>query len=148
MIFVVIGLFSFTIEMLVWWQISSESAKSSHWLRRTSFEDPIGSFGEGLDRRLSRSQNGRWRHVASKKLRQALDWWSNLSFRRRIEALVLRPIDCINTVWLCYIVLAQTFGWYRTCECQASVWGGGGGYIDFQTIQWYRAHGVAYYWGA
>jgi hypothetical protein len=30
-----------------------------------------------------------------------------------------------------YIVLAQVFGWYKTCYCMTSVWAGGGGYLDF-----------------
>lgn len=35
----------------------------------------------------------------------------------------------------------------KTCDCMASTWAGQGGYIDFQTYEFYAAHGVYVYWG-
>lgn len=43
------------------------------------------------------------------------------------DIILLRPMEIVNTCWLIYIVVAQTFGIYNNCYCQASTWGGGGG---------------------
>jgi hypothetical protein len=40
--------------------------------------------------------------------------------RYLLEICVLIPMEITNTCWLVYIVLAQTFGIYNTCFCQAS----------------------------
>lgn len=64
----------------------------------------------------------------------------------------MRPCEIFNSAWLVYIIAAQTFGSYQTCECLASTWAGSGvtqshslfhhfrdqltrakGYIDFAT---------------
>ncbi|OCL04333.1 hypothetical protein AOQ84DRAFT_324574, partial [Glonium stellatum] len=56
------------------------------------------------------------------------------------------PVEFINTTWLIYIVLAQTFGSYRTCECVTSRWAGGGGYLDFTQSDVTNSPWVKYYW--
>jgi hypothetical protein len=56
----------------------------------------------------------------------------NMSTKRRWEILFFRPLEIFNTLWLVYIVAAQTIGWYKTCNCTTSTWGGGGGYLDFR----------------
>jgi hypothetical protein len=47
-----------------------------------------------------------------------------------------------------YIVLAQTFGWYKTCDCVTSTWGGEGGYLDFSLQDTSNSQWVMYYWTA
>jgi hypothetical protein len=59
--------------------------------------------------------------------RAALDWF-----------LVL--LEATNTTWLAYIIVAQTFGIYHSCVCQSSIWGGGGGYMDFEDTKFYLDH--------
>lgn len=54
-----------------------------------------------------------------------------MSTPQKWERIFFRPIETINTIWLVYIILAQTLGWYQTCDCLASTWDKGGGYIDF-----------------
>ena len=44
-----------------------------------------------------------------------------------LEIALLRPLEIANTAWLIYIIIAQTFGVYNNCYCQASTWAGGGG---------------------
>jgi hypothetical protein len=56
----------------------------------------------------------------------------NMSTKRRWEISFFRPLEIFNTLWLVYIVAAQTIGWYKTCNCTTSTWGGGGGYLDFR----------------
>ena len=45
---------------------------------------------------------------------------------------LFRLMELTSTAWLVYIVMAQTIGSYRTCDCQSSTWGRDGGYIDAQ----------------
>lgn len=55
-------------------------------------------------------------------------------------------MELINFSWLVYIVIAQTFGTYRTCECVTSGWGGQGGYLDFNHQDTTSSRWVKYYW--
>jgi len=64
-------------------------------------------------------------------------WWETCFFR---------PAELINTIWLLYIVLAQTFGAYRNCECRTSIWGGGGGYMDFNNYDSTNSSYIFVYW--
>lgn len=66
--------------------------------------------------------------------------------QRRWELLFFRPAEVVNTIWLVYIVLSQTFGWYKTCDCVTSTWGGGGGYLDFDVQTTVKTRWVIYYW--
>jgi hypothetical protein len=56
------------------------------------------------------------------------------------------PVEFINTIWLCYIVFAQTSGSYHNCRCSTSMWGGGGGYIDFKQSVVTNSPWVHLYW--
>ncbi|KAF3049055.1 hypothetical protein E8E11_009568 [Didymella keratinophila] len=66
--------------------------------------------------------------------------------QRRWELFFFRPVEVVNTIWLVYIVLSQTFGWYKTCDCVTSNWGGGGGYLDFDVQTTVKARWVIIYW--
>ncbi|KAG8530468.1 uncharacterized protein KY384_004971 [Bacidia gigantensis] len=72
------------------------------------------------------------------------------AFRDVVKTLIIRPLEAINAGWLIYIIAAQTFGSYQTCECFASTWSQqtGGGYIDFAAYDYYAARGVYVYWSA
>lgn len=69
----------------------------------------------------------------------------DMSPQRKWEIFYFRPIESFNTVWLVYIVVAQTWGFYKTCDCVTSGWGGGGGYLDFG-VQDIASHWVEAYW--
>ena len=56
---------------------------------------------------------------------------SRNSWLRSLGHISLTSLEFVNVCWLIWITLAQTFGFYQTCKCQAKVWGGGGGYIPF-----------------
>ena len=45
-----------------------------------------------------------------------------------------------------YIVFAQVLGSYQICQCLASTWAGKGGYIDFESSEYYKEHGIVLYW--
>ncbi|KAK4580443.1 hypothetical protein LTR86_000646 [Recurvomyces mirabilis] len=70
-----------------------------------------------------------------------------LTPQQRWDRLFFKPVELINTAWLTYRMLAQTFGSDNTCECMSSIYAGGGGYIDLS--QWSvvsNAQYVRYYW--
>ncbi|KAH8728553.1 hypothetical protein GQ44DRAFT_747435 [Phaeosphaeriaceae sp. PMI808] len=70
------------------------------------------------------------------------------STQRKWEVFFFRPVETFNAIWLGYIVIAQTFGWYKTCECVTSTWGGAGGYLDFEVQDTSNSQWVLYYWTA
>lgn len=53
------------------------------------------------------------------------------SIVRRAGHYSLTVLEFVNTCWLIWITLAQTFSFYHTCHCEASTWAWGGGYIHF-----------------
>ncbi|KAF2634402.1 hypothetical protein P280DRAFT_413855 [Massarina eburnea CBS 473.64] len=90
------------------------------------------------------------KEATGERLEGALNAWVKrlhaMSLPKRWEWFFFRPVEAINASWLIYIVVAQTFGSYKSCDCVTSNWGGAGGYLDFgiqdiSTTEW-----VAYYW--
>ena len=148
LIFIVISFASLFIEMLVWWLTPTRSGEVSGWLQKAAIGDPLMKFGSRLERQLSRSQSYSWQTSLGEKIQNWMRDWELLQFRSKLEILVLKPLDIFNTAWLIYIVLAQTFGWYRSCSCMTSIWAAGGGYLDFESIVSYKAHGISLYWGS
>ncbi|KAF1936176.1 hypothetical protein EJ02DRAFT_387824 [Clathrospora elynae] len=70
-----------------------------------------------------------------------------MSPQRRWEVFFFRPVETFNTIWLIYIVLAQVFGWYRSCDCMTSNWVvGSGGYLDFNQEDMSNNHDVFLVW--
>ena len=138
LVFTVIALGTFVLEMLVWWLVPEGS---------TSDDDTLIRIATNVERRLSRTPSNTWTLLGRSRVKKMLSWWQKKTVRDRIEVLLLRPLEVCNSIWLTYIVFAQTFGSYRNCDCMASIWGSIGGYMDFQDIEFYRDAGVGYYWG-
>jgi hypothetical protein len=146
-IFITIAAASLFIEMLFWWQMPTGSESPPEWLQRAAMGDPLINVGSRFERKLSRSQRNTWQASLGAKMQTWMQRWESLQFRSKVEILVLKPLDTFNMCWLIYIAQAQTFGWYRSCLCMGSVWASGGGYIDFESIESYKAHGISLYWG-
>ena len=111
LIYVVIALGLFLVEMICWILISRGSL---------SVGDHITRFGTSIQRRLSRSPSNWWTVMARHWSYRLISGWTSLSTRDKIEYLLIRPCEMFNSVWLCYIVFAQTFGSYQNCRCMAS----------------------------
>ena len=62
------------------------------------------------------------------KLKHVSLAWHNSSTQKRLDMLFFKPVECANSIWLIYIVMAQTVGSYNNCACKSSTWGGHGGY--------------------
>ncbi|PVH95917.1 hypothetical protein DM02DRAFT_536337 [Periconia macrospinosa] len=76
----------------------------------------------------------------------SLKRFREMDARRRWEWFFFRPLETFNTIWLIYIVTAQTIGSYTSCECVTSGWGGQGGYLDFEVQDIATTKWVYVYW--
>ncbi|CBX89954.1 hypothetical protein LEMA_P124440.1 [Plenodomus lingam JN3] len=72
----------------------------------------------------------------------------SMSPQRKWGVFFFRPAEGFSTIWLIYIVLAQVFGVYTTCDCLTSNWAGGGGYLDFVVQDTSNPKWVLWYWTA
>lgn len=81
-------------------------------------------------------------------LTESTIWWAvpSETRTRRVLGYLLNVVEVTNTCWLIYIIIAQTFGLYRTCSCWSSSWSGGGGYINFRAAAFYKDRGVLLCW--
>ena len=149
MILFVIALTNFTLEMLLWPSYFSKRSNSWLWMWAQRFlahpsRPSVTATGNRILRHMN--SNGWWAALLKDRLHKALSRWNHMNTRDRFGLLVLTPMDAINGVWLAYIVLAQTFGAYRSCSCMSSSWGWHQGYIDFESYDFYRSNGVYSYW--
>ncbi|KAL8797453.1 MAG: hypothetical protein Q9195_000269 [Heterodermia aff. obscurata] len=133
-------------EIFVWW--FSREGQVRSWVRRQSAGGLLTKVASNVRERVNRRENYTWANSIASTFRYSLNALSEMSGRDKTAFFILRPMDIIGSIWLAYIVTAQTFGSYQNCECMASTWGTTGGYMDFETYDFYRAHGVAYYWAA
>ena len=133
LIFNCVALGTFIIEGLIWRFVPEGSIWDN---------GPISRFGATLTRRITREDP----ETVHPTLRKIVWWLKHSSSRDRVEAIVLRPLECANTIWLAYIVMAQTFGSYENCGCMCSVWGYHGGYMDFETQEYYLQAGIGLTW--
>lgn len=123
LIFIVIALGIFSAELLVWWFIP-DGTTSPRWIRKHMPGDFV-SYCARTERRLSRADSNSWGLILLTRLRvrKILRWLDALTFRDRLEIFVLNPSEAVNSIWLIYIVIAQTFGIYQNCDCVTSTWG-------------------------
>lgn len=118
------------------WFLTRDTTHTSH--------DLMHRVSTRLERRFTDPEKGLRPDNHTHRLIQYLH---SRGFRDIVRNLVLRPLEAFNSGWLCYIIFAQTFGSYQTCECMASTWTvGRGGFIDFSDTSQYNGSGVYAYW--
>ncbi|KAK6440151.1 hypothetical protein LTR95_003625 [Oleoguttula sp. CCFEE 5521] len=81
-----------------------------------------------------------------KALRAMREKWQDMKAQDRLDCCFFKPVETINAVWLVYITIAQTSGAYRNCDCMSSLWGGAGGYIDWNNYDTATSSYVHIYW--
>jgi hypothetical protein len=69
-----------------------------------------------------------------------------LTLRHWAERCFFIPLEGFNTIWLIYLVMSQTTGAFNNCDCQTSIWGTGGGYLDFTQWSYSNSPLVGHYW--
>ena len=120
---IAVGLLS--VELVVWWLTHERTHASPHYIPR-------------IARRLKEQFKPDHESSAVRKVHRLFAWFTTSTFRDIVRNFVLRPGEVANAIWLIYIICAQTFGAYQTCDCMASNWSYQGGYIDFQTFAAYN----------
>ncbi|KAL9613821.1 MAG: hypothetical protein Q9167_001668 [Letrouitia subvulpina] len=121
LVYFVIAFGLLVIEILVWWLTHERTLASPHYIPRIATK---------LRERFRPNHDS----SAIRRMHRSLSWFTTSTFRDIVRNFVLRPGEVANAIWLIYIIFAQTFGAYQTCDCMASNWGSIGGYIDFQTF--------------
>lgn len=104
------------IELVVWY-LTHETATKSPVSIQTRLKSASGRFHNQKDHGVS---------IPEAFVSSIRAWWNQLSSREVIRKFVLRPCEAFNSAWLVYIISAQTFGSYQTCDCMASTWAGNG----------------------
>lgn len=101
MVFAVMATGLLVIELLVWWL--------THQTTHTP-EDLLAKVGSKLERHISRRQVFRIEKKTKWQGRQDafLSWLTTTTFRDVMRNFVLRPGEVVNTVWLVYIIMAQS----------------------------------------
>ncbi len=141
-VYIIIALGLLMIELVVW-RLTHERTPSLNGQdnqTQTKYEEGRGSPSSQGVQRIPRA----WSRLQN--------LWNRMDTRDVIRIFIMRPCEIFNSAWLVYIIAAQTFGSYQTCECLASTWAGSGvtqshslfhhfrdqltrakGYIDFAT---------------
>lgn len=152
MVYVVITLANLLIEIFVWW--FSREGQVRSWVRRQSAAGLLTKVASNVRERVNRQESDTWANTITSTFRYSFDALSGMSGRDKTALFILRPMDIIGSIWLAYIVAAQTFGSYQNCECMSSTWGLAGvsggfpallhrsaqltqciqGYMDFETL--------------
>ena len=113
LVYVCIALGLLVIELLVWW-LTHETTHTP--------EDLMARVSSRLQRHLSRGVNREKVRADWPRLHACLSWFTTVYFRDVMKNFFIIPCEICNTIWLLYIIFAQTFGSYQTCECMASTW--------------------------
>ena len=115
-VYVIIAVGLLMIEIITWWLTHERAIVPTIHKSQTSdkSEENARSPPEQGVRRLRQA----WTSLQ--------DFRGKLDTREVIKTCIIRPGEIFNTGWLAYIIAAQTFGSYQTCECLASTWAGSG----------------------
>lgn len=125
-VFFIIACSMAILEALSWWLIPEPlGTLSPRYMRLADLPPANSSIGRFIQR-----------------LRVTL----NNDPRSIFQTYIMRPMEVTNLGWLLYIVFAQVLGSYQNCRCLASVWAGKGGYVDFESQEYYKEHGIVLYW--
>ena len=149
-----------TIEMLAWWAIDAQKPHVESFLRRATIRRPaIASRWEHTYMRMASWKRAAARHLNSsastvsrtvvparmrKRFHDEFQQWQALDIQRRLDY-ILKLAEIINSLWLAYITIAQTFGVYSNCDCITSSWGGKN-YMDFNQYSTTSSKWVRFYW--
>ncbi|KAF2430317.1 hypothetical protein EJ08DRAFT_612725 [Tothia fuscella] len=176
LIFIVISFSLLVLEFLVWWlteerdemparsgrkftlrnttfiQLEEASAgvlrRTASWAyrKREQCEELLIRFLPEIVAMSYFTKRAKKREKFRKRLEAKLRESHEFSVRQWTHRLFFIPMEIINSLWLMYIVLAQTFGVYVNCRCKSSNYGFGGGYVDLEQTNVTHNRYVKFYW--
>ena len=159
-------------EIGCWWVFDARKERLDELVERTINRRPaINSRWEGFYTGLAHATTivSQWSHAVAESIHRFVTnlipdtlrdaykkWykrhirpvnvkWQDLNARTKLEYVIFKPAEAFNTIWLIYIVLAQTFGAYQTCDCMTSHYGGKD-YLDFTQYDTTNSKWVKYSW--
>jgi hypothetical protein len=126
--------------------LAASRAGFARFLRST--EPVIVSITIFLTRHLPVSNRAANARKVEQAVRRHFQTLQELTLRQWIERCFFIPLEAFNTLWLMYMIMAQATGAFNNCLCQTSVWGLGGGYLDFTQWSYSNSPLVGRYWVA
>lgn len=171
MVFLSVALGLLVLEMVVWWTISAKKPRLQQLTHRVNgifdryiaihFRDQrflvlVARASRALCRQLMLALFAAGGYVGSgicsflprrwKELFSVLrEHWRDLDALGKLDRVVFRPIEALNSCWLVFIILAQTLGVWQRCECVTSSWGGEN-YMDLSQFKFTTSKFVNAYW--
>jgi hypothetical protein len=105
------------------------------------FMEPVViAIGVTLARLIPYNKKYQYSEKTEAAIRKHFKVLHGLTSRQWLERCIFTPLEFVNMAWLVYMLFAQTIGAFVNCNCQTSIWGPGGGYLDFS--QWQNSEGV------
>lgn len=132
MVYFTIAFSSFSLEMLIWWLMPV--ANSTTWrFQRLGSKNVLPHFLPNLQQRQDRAYSGRWSWMTATKpyFRRISSYLKGLISRGLIQQILFRFLDVVNSIWLAFVVCAQTLGADQNCDCSSANWGPS--YVRFET---------------
>lgn len=123
-------------------------ASSRHFFRKVlrAVEIVVTYFALTFVRMLPLRDKKRRLSATEKLVHRHFDILRDLTTRNWLQRAFFTPMEFANTVWLCFLLMAQTIGAFNTCACMTSSWGRYGGYLDFTQANQADSPMVARYW--
>lgn len=118
MIYLINAITIITSEFLLWWLRASIPGKP-RFLKRFAPEEFVYQI---LDRayrclgraNIRRANSNEWISETREQIQRFRRWWMDQTFTDRL-GLLLHSYEVVNSIWLIYIIFAQTFGSYEVC---------------------------------
>lgn len=137
------------VEILCWWVFDASKPRLAELHRRMTAKHPstdllpwytlkVHAFENKISKvtlacrglvqsQLSKIVSQDFADAADQRVDDFWKSWQKKTTPQRIDRLFFKPIEFFNLIWLVYITLAQTTGYYNNCKCKSSTWAGGGG---------------------
>ena len=100
MIYVVITIFLFLVEMLCWGLRTSylEHRPWVQWISHHTPQDPVFMLLRYFDRRLKRANTGKFTKARRTQIKKMLEWWEKSEWTDLVDVL-LRVLEVGNLLW-------------------------------------------------
>lgn len=130
----------FLLELLVWLATLSKGSYYQHSKHKSgSYSPTCDIFGK----ETTANRSGNYDTEASNSAARA---HRIKKIRHYADRYLFRPIEVINTGWLLYIIMAQTFGAYNNCSCWTSTLGRRNGHMNFEAVTGKDDPTTRFYW--
>ena len=96
MIYVVIAMFVFLVEM-IGWRLRESYLEHQRWVDHAS-QDPIIMLLRHVERSLDRANTGKFTRAGRTQAKRMIKWWEQSRWTDHLDWF-LRAIEVVNSVW-------------------------------------------------